>query len=86
MVSCEEHVLVFSAAVSVASLFSSFQNVHAGVLCEVVNPEDGSMSRTPELLEFAKQHRLRCITIADLVRYRLRYDVYGKELPATQAQ
>ncbi|CAL5219986.1 g1924 [Coccomyxa viridis] len=58
----------------------------AGVLCEVVNPEDGSMSRTPELLEFAKQHRLRCITIADLVRYRLHYDVYGKELPATQAQ
>lgn len=44
------------------------------------------MSRTPELLEFAKQHRLRCITIADLVRYRLHYDVYGKELPATQAQ
>lgn len=58
----------------------------AGVLCEVVNPEDGSMSRTPQLLEFAKQHRLRCITIADLVRYRLQYDVYGTELPATQAQ
>ena len=57
----------------------------AGVLCEIVNPEDGSMSRTPQLLEFAKQHRLRCITIADLVRYRLQYDVYGKEQPATQA-
>lgn len=45
----------------------------AGVLCEIVNP-DGSMARTPELLEFAKQHNLRVITIADLVRYRLKHD------------
>ena len=58
----------------------------AGVLCEVVNPEDGSMARTPQLLEFAKKHRLRCITIADLVRHRLQHDVYDKQLPTTQAQ
>ena len=59
------------------TLQSSACFVAAGVLCEVVNPEDGSMARTPQLLEFAKQHRLRCITIADLVRYRLQYDVYA---------
>lgn len=45
----------------------------AGVLCEIVN-KDGSMARTPQLLAFAKQHGLRCITIADLVRYRLKHD------------
>lgn len=45
----------------------------AGVLCEIVNP-DGTMARTPQLREFAAVHGLRCITIADLVRYRLRHD------------
>ncbi|EIE26942.1 3,4-dihydroxy-2-butanone 4-phosphate synthase [Coccomyxa subellipsoidea C-169] len=48
----------------------------AGALCEIVNPEDGSMSRTPELLEFAARHGLRCITIAELVRYRMQHDGY----------
>jgi 3,4-dihydroxy 2-butanone 4-phosphate synthase/GTP cyclohydrolase II len=32
------------------------------------------MSRTPQLLKFAATHGLKCITIADLVRYRLKYD------------
>ena len=41
----------------------------AGVICEIVN-DDGSMSRTPELLKFANEHGLACITIADLVRAR----------------
>jgi 3,4-dihydroxy 2-butanone 4-phosphate synthase / GTP cyclohydrolase II len=45
----------------------------AGVLCEIVN-KDGTMSRTPELLEFSKKHSLPCITIADLIRYRLKHD------------
>lgn len=45
----------------------------AGVLCEVVSA-DGSMARTPELQAFAKQYGLKCITIADLIRYRLKHD------------
>ena len=45
----------------------------AGVLCEIVN-KDGTMARTPELLEFSKKHTLPCITIADLIRYRLKHD------------
>ena len=45
----------------------------AGVLCEIVN-KDGSMARTPELLRFSRKHGLKCITIADLVRYRLKHD------------
>lgn len=45
----------------------------AGVLCEIVST-DGSMARTPELQAFSKEHDLKCITIADLVRYRLKHD------------
>ncbi len=40
-----------------------------GVLCEIVN-EDGTMARVPDLVEFAQEHDLRFITIADLIRYR----------------
>lgn len=41
----------------------------AGVICEIMS-EDGTMARTPELMEFAKVHNLKIITIADLVEYR----------------
>lgn len=41
----------------------------AGVICEIMN-EDGTMARTPELMEFAKVHNLKIITIEDLVAYR----------------
>ncbi|MBI4435944.1 MAG: bifunctional 3,4-dihydroxy-2-butanone-4-phosphate synthase/GTP cyclohydrolase II [Candidatus Omnitrophica bacterium] len=45
----------------------------AGVICEIMN-DDGSMARTPELLEFAKRHRLKIGTIADLIEYRRRFE------------
>ena len=41
----------------------------AGVICEIMS-DDGTMARTPELIEFAKEHALKIITIADLVSYR----------------
>jgi GTP cyclohydrolase II/3,4-dihydroxy-2-butanone 4-phosphate synthase len=41
----------------------------AGVVCEIMN-EDGTMARVPQLMEFAKKHGLKIITIADLIRYR----------------
>lgn len=41
----------------------------AGAICELVN-DDGSMQRLPQLVEFAREHRLPIITIADLIRYR----------------
>ena len=41
----------------------------AGVICEIMN-DDGTMARTPELMEFAKVHNLKIITIEDLVAYR----------------
>jgi len=43
----------------------------AGVICEVMN-DDGSMARVPELTRFAKRHGLLMITIADLIRHRMR--------------
>ncbi|MBV6420853.1 MAG: Riboflavin biosynthesis protein RibBA [Ignavibacteriaceae bacterium] len=41
-----------------------------GVLCEILD-EDGTMARVPKLLEFAKQHNLKIITITDLIEYRM---------------
>ncbi|CAL9771502.1 unnamed protein product [Musa acuminata subsp. burmannicoides] len=45
-----------------------------GVLCEIVDEDDGSMARLPKLREFAKKQDLKMITIADLVRYRRKRD------------
>jgi 3,4-dihydroxy 2-butanone 4-phosphate synthase / GTP cyclohydrolase II len=45
----------------------------AGVICEILN-EDGSMARRNELVAYAKQHRLKFITVAQLVAYRLRQE------------
>ena len=45
----------------------------AGVICEIMK-SDGTMARQPDLLRFAKKHRLKVVTIADLIQYRLNYD------------
>lgn len=42
----------------------------AGVLCEIMN-EDGTMARVPQLMEFSKDHRLKIVTIKDLIEYRM---------------
>ncbi|WP_042349816.1 bifunctional 3,4-dihydroxy-2-butanone-4-phosphate synthase/GTP cyclohydrolase II [Bacillus massiliigorillae] len=54
------------AAVDLAILCGSYP---AGVICEIMN-EDGTMARTPELINIALDHQLKMITIADLVHYR----------------
>ena len=40
-----------------------------GVICEIMS-DDGSMARLPALVRFAKKHRLKICTIADLIQYR----------------
>ncbi|HEX5219484.1 MAG TPA: bifunctional 3,4-dihydroxy-2-butanone-4-phosphate synthase/GTP cyclohydrolase II [Verrucomicrobiae bacterium] len=40
-----------------------------GVICEIMN-DDGTMARLPALIRFAKKHRLKLCTIADLIEYR----------------
>ena len=55
------------ASVDMARIASLYP---AGVICEIMN-EDGTMSRLPQLEQFAAQHDLKMITVADLVRYRI---------------
>ena len=45
-----------------------------GLCCEIMR-EDGTMMRTPELIEFAREHGIRMITIADLIKYRRRSEI-----------
>ncbi len=45
----------------------------SGVICEIMK-NDGTMARQPDLMRFAKKHKLKVVTIADLIQYRLNYD------------
>src|ERR1700758_4811794 len=47
--------------------------VPAGVICEIMN-EDGTMARVPQLVEFCRQHDLKIMTVAELIRYRMRHE------------
>ncbi len=51
----------------------------AGVICEIMN-EDGTMARVPELMEFAAEHELKIINIADLIRHRLGTERFVKRV------
>jgi 3,4-dihydroxy 2-butanone 4-phosphate synthase/GTP cyclohydrolase II len=51
----------------------------AGVICEIMN-DDGTMARVPELMEFAKKHNLKIITIKDIIKYRMRTELFVKRL------
>ncbi len=55
----------------------------AGVLCEIVN-DDGSMMRGPALRMFADEHGLAMISIADLIRYRRRYESHVRRIAVTR--
>ncbi len=58
------------AAVDLARLAGLYPS---GVICEIQNP-NGSMARLPQLIEYAKHHHLKIISIADLISYRLQHD------------
>ncbi|MCX7924913.1 MAG: bifunctional 3,4-dihydroxy-2-butanone-4-phosphate synthase/GTP cyclohydrolase II [Fimbriimonadales bacterium] len=58
------------AAVDLARLAGLFP---AGVICEILN-EDGSMARLPQLIEIARKHGLKILTIADLIAYRRQHE------------
>jgi 3,4-dihydroxy 2-butanone 4-phosphate synthase / GTP cyclohydrolase II len=51
----------------------------AGVICEIMN-EDGSMARLPELAEFCARHQLKLLTVAELIRYRMRHERYVRRV------
>jgi 3,4-dihydroxy 2-butanone 4-phosphate synthase / GTP cyclohydrolase II len=43
----------------------------AGVICEILK-DDGTMARRDDLVEFARIHGLKIVTVADIIEHRLR--------------
>jgi 3,4-dihydroxy 2-butanone 4-phosphate synthase / GTP cyclohydrolase II len=54
----------------------------AGVICEIMN-EDGTMARVPQLIEFCREHNLKLLTVADLIRYRMQHERYVRRVAET---
>jgi 3,4-dihydroxy 2-butanone 4-phosphate synthase / GTP cyclohydrolase II len=57
----------------------------AGVICEIMK-DDGTMARVPDLVEFCKEHSLKMITVAELIRYRMAYERYIRRRGAAVLQ
>ncbi len=49
------------------------------VICEIMN-DDGTMARLPQLAGFCREHGLKLLTIADLIRYRMRHERYVRRV------
>jgi 3,4-dihydroxy 2-butanone 4-phosphate synthase/GTP cyclohydrolase II len=49
--------------------------IPAGIICEIMR-EDGSMARVPDLIDFCRIHRLKMLTVAELIRYRMQHERY----------
>jgi 3,4-dihydroxy 2-butanone 4-phosphate synthase / GTP cyclohydrolase II len=45
----------------------------SGVICEIMD-EDGTMARIPQLIEFCRQHNMKLVTVASLIRYRMQHE------------
>ena len=58
------------AAVDLARLAGFYPS---GVICEIMK-DDGTMARLPDLITFCREHKLKLMTIRDLVKYRLERD------------
>ena len=55
----------------------------AGVICEIMN-EDGTMARVPQLAKFSRKHDLPLVTIADLIKYRIRTESLVKRVASAR--
>ena len=51
----------------------------AGVICEIMNA-DGTMARLPQLSDFCREHGLKLLTVAELIRYRMRNERYVRRV------
>src|SRR6266478_1530819 len=56
--------------------------VPAGVICEIMK-DDGTMARVPDLIEFCRTHHLKMLTVAELIRYRMRNERYVRRVAET---
>ena len=51
----------------------------AGVICEIMN-DDGTMARAPQLVEFCKRHNLKMLSVADLIRHRMKHERFVRRV------
>src|SRR5271157_2980112 len=51
----------------------------AGVICEIMN-DDGTMARVPQLEEFCARHGLKMISVAELIRYRMKHEKFVRRV------
>jgi 3,4-dihydroxy 2-butanone 4-phosphate synthase/GTP cyclohydrolase II len=68
------------AAVDLARMAGCYP---AGVICEVLD-DSGNMARLPKLLELARRHRLKVITIKDLIEYRTQKEKLVRRVASTR--
>ncbi len=57
----------------------------SGVICEIMR-DDGEMARIPDLIPFCREHGLKILTVAELIRYRLRNERYIVRAGETRIQ
>jgi 3,4-dihydroxy 2-butanone 4-phosphate synthase / GTP cyclohydrolase II len=57
----------------------------SGVICEIMR-DDGAMARVPDLIPFCREHGLLILTVAELIRYRLRHERYIVRAGETRIQ
>ena len=55
----------------------------SAVICEIMN-SDGTMARLKDCEKFAKKHKIKIATIADLIRYRLKKDSLVEKIAECQ--
>jgi 3,4-dihydroxy 2-butanone 4-phosphate synthase / GTP cyclohydrolase II len=55
----------------------------AGVICEIMG-DDGTMSRVPQLMEFARRFDLKIVTIKDLIQYRMQRESHVRVVAETR--
>jgi len=55
----------------------------AAVICEIMQ-DDGTMSRLPELKRFADRHRIKLISIEDLIQYRRKTEKFIRRLETVE--
>lgn len=67
------------AAVDLARLAGLYP---AGVICEIMN-EDGTMARVPQLMRFAAKHKLKIVTVKDLIQFRMQREKFVSRVAST---
>ena len=77
-------VLVRAGQTEAAVDLARIAGLHpVGVICEIMN-DDGTMARVPQLRRFARRHRLPMITIADLIKYRMRNERLVRQVASSK--